>query len=676
MREQSSKIRFLFNAILFLAIVAGLAMPSLGARAIGVVPFDNPDYYYTNLTNAPDGTFYRQAAVSPDGTKILAQKSWNDGSARTEIVLMNTDGSGEIIISTNDSGSGDIYGYMNPFWSDDGTAIGFAEVHNTTANKIMRYDLGGSSSYIYEPESGKDANNADFLGGSKNAIVFWDIISGEADLFTWDGSILTNITNTTGYKEYEPVSNSDGTKIVYWSGETTAEPVNTTHTLTDVAGTWTLDVGFTPIVDTYWSAWTTPAATQIGVTVMSSKDILIYDNTGALVTDLTGPGYSGGAGKWNFFGTMSEGPYGEFVVTSNAWRGATAGRDIIVAAPRSTMYVDDSGSDSNPGTEAAPFATIQKAVAEVADGGTVYVAAGTYTEQVTVNKSIGLFGDGAGSSIIAAPATLPASSNQTSAIVRFDGAGVTSEFTGFTVTGPGPAACGSIAAGILVSGGANAYIHDNTVADVRDSTFSGCQNGIAIQVGRNAWTTTGTATIENNIVTGYQKGGIVVDNAGSSATITGNTVTGAGTTDVTAQNGIQISRGANATLTGNTVSGNSFHLDGNAWDWGAAGVLLYQAGDVSLAGGNSIHDNDQNLYVDSATAFTAGTESIGPSTAPLYYGYEVINLTALNFDLTGVTFSEATNCQIEERTWHGVDDTTYGPVYWMAGNLYVAPPES
>ena len=38
-----------------------------------------------------------------------------------------------------------------------------------------------------------------------------------ADLFTWDGATLTNITNTSDYKEYEPVSNADGTKIVYWS---------------------------------------------------------------------------------------------------------------------------------------------------------------------------------------------------------------------------------------------------------------------------------------------------------------------------------------------------------------------------------------------------------------------------------------------------------------------------
>ncbi len=365
----------------------------------GSPSFNNPNYYYAAVKTAPPGVFYRQAGLSPDGTKLIAQKSYTDGSySRTEIFLMNADGSGETIISAGNSGQGDIYGYMNPFWSDDGSAIGFAEVHNTSANKIVRYVVSSStSSYIYEPSSGKDACNPDFVGSSTTTIVFWDWILADvaADLFIWDGSTLTNITNSVNYSEYEPVSNSDGTVILYWSGETTTEPVNTTHTLT-YSGVWTKDVGFTPIADSYWPFWSTRADNYIGVTVMSTKDVHIYSSTGSFVMDLTGPGYSGGAGQWNFIGFAFEGLNGEIVMTTNAGR-SDAGRDIVFAAPRIKLYVNvTTGNDNFPGTVNAPFATIGKAITESVSSGTINVASGTYAEYITVNKSVTLNGANVG----------------------------------------------------------------------------------------------------------------------------------------------------------------------------------------------------------------------------------------------------------------------------------------
>lgn len=385
--------------------------PLVGAGGVMLMAwatFDNPNYYYAPITNAPSGVYYRQAGLSPDGTKIVAAKTWTEGSiTRREVVLMNADGTNEVVISPGDSGEGDIYQYGNPFWSDDGTAVGFVEVHNDNPNKVVRYDLATSSrTYIYEPTAPDDVANADFLGGSKTAIVFWDYGAGGnvADLFIWDGTTRTNITNTPDYKEYEPVSNADGTKIVYWSGETTAEPVDTTHTLTYSGGTWVKDLGFTPILGSYWSYWTTPEATQIATTMLENYngtiDLYLYDATGAFVADLTGPSYTGGNGQWNFFGGMPQGPNGEFVITSNAGR-TVPGRDIVIAAPRATLYVDDAGSDFNPGTEAAPFATIQKGVNEAISCGTVYVAAGTYNErQILITKAVTVQGAGIDQSII------------------------------------------------------------------------------------------------------------------------------------------------------------------------------------------------------------------------------------------------------------------------------------
>jgi len=55
------------------------------------------------------------------------------------------------------------------------------------------------------------------------------------------------------------------------------------------------------------------------------------------------------------------------------------------------------GSDDNPGTAAAPFATIAKAITELgADGGTIHLASGTYTQRgITLSAPIRVVGDGA-----------------------------------------------------------------------------------------------------------------------------------------------------------------------------------------------------------------------------------------------------------------------------------------
>lgn len=52
-----------------------------------------------------------------------------------------------------------------------------------------------------------------------------------------------------------------------------------------------------------------------------------------------------------------------------------------------TLYVSTSGSDSNNGSETAPFRTISKAASVVVPGSTVYVASGTYSEMISSTRS-------------------------------------------------------------------------------------------------------------------------------------------------------------------------------------------------------------------------------------------------------------------------------------------------
>ncbi|HOU41576.1 MAG TPA: right-handed parallel beta-helix repeat-containing protein, partial [Promineifilum sp.] len=257
----------------------------------------------------------------------------------------------------------------------------------------------------------------------------------------------------------------------------------------------------------------------------------------------------------------------------------------------------------------------QYGVGKAVSGDLLEVFPGTYVEQVTVNKTMTLLGHGPATTFIKAPATLPNTSTQDSIIVKITGAGVQVEMSEFTVTGPGPSGCGSIGYGIFVRDGAYANIHDNKVVDIKDTGLSGCQNGNAIGVGRQLWSTSGTADITDNEISTYQKTGVIVDNTGSSANITGNTITGDGPISYIAENGIQVSRGATAEINGNTITGHSYA----PFTATSTGMLLYQGGTVNTDG-NTVTQNQIGINVidtsgthknNIVTATAAGTGSPG-----------------------------------------------------------------
>ena len=63
---------------------------------------------------------------------------------------------------------------------------------------------------------------------------------------------------------------------------------------------------------------------------------------------------------------------------------------VTEAAQEIEFYVSPSGNDNNPGTEDAPFRTIQRAVDEVAKSiagqATIYIANGTYSETIEIKN--------------------------------------------------------------------------------------------------------------------------------------------------------------------------------------------------------------------------------------------------------------------------------------------------
>jgi len=263
--------------------------------------------------------------------------------------------------------------------------------------------------------------------------------------------------------------------------------------------------------------------------------------------------------------------------------------------PNGGLYAPPGTSCDNPG-----YQTVQAAVTAAAPGDSINVCPGTYTEEVTIpagKDNIRLRSTRAWQAVIKAPAVML---GPTQAIVRVNGArNVT--ILAFTISGPGGGPCNSLRYGVRVDSGGSANILGNHITQIRDNPFSGCQNGVAILVGRQAETTTGSAWIVGNVIDNYQKNGPTVSNTGSHAEIAFNRILGVGPTAVIAQNGIQASAGATADIRHNFVSGHIY----TPQTFASTGILLFQPGGV-LTDHNTLSANDIGVYMlDTAGSVTS-----------------------------------------------------------------------
>jgi parallel beta-helix repeat protein len=211
------------------------------------------------------------------------------------------------------------------------------------------------------------------------------------------------------------------------------------------------------------------------------------------------------------------------------------------------------------------YKTIEYGVSAAVPGDTVLIDPGTYVEQVFIG--------GAGKNNI----TVTAVTSQTAIVqapdpqvmARTNGAIIEVDIAtgvvidGLTLTGQRPAggAIGGVKDGVLVRDNGAATVRNSRITHtVYDSTFNtgavASINGYAVQVGDS--TTGGTATVQNNTLDNYQKGGVWVEGANSSATVTLNTITGVGPTNGLAQFGVKVQSGASAMIDHNQISGDSY----------------------------------------------------------------------------------------------------------------------
>ena len=349
------------------------------------------------------------------------------------------------------------------------------------------------------------------------------------------------------------------------------------------------DVSYTPATET--DVWSQGVGLNSG-----SGTLTIYDGTTAeasiklagsftqndfeLQGD-TGGGTSGGTEVvWNPSATTNSFAAGSTISFENGhWVVddgivTLSGVDQVTIGTQTYLLVDHTGATGG-------YQSIQTAVGAASAGDTVLVAPGTYTEQVTVGS--GLDGltitavNGAGTVTVDAPTTLqetalsPTSGNPIDGIFTVDGvSNVTisniavdglgyGDGAHFAPNQPGTGSEGPSLIGIAYVDATGGAISGDTITntDENDGGF-GAQRNFGIFVVNNTTlagdvptageaSTLNTITISDSTLSGFQKGGIVVEYA--DATISGNTLTGAGDVS-TAQNAIE-----DRELTG-TVSNN------------------------------------------------------------------------------------------------------------------------
>jgi parallel beta-helix repeat protein len=288
-----------------------------------------------------------------------------------------------------------------------------------------------------------------------------------------------------------------------------------------------------------------------------------------------------------------------------------------------TIEVDDNKVECKK----APFTSIQAAVTAAAPGDSIKVCPGTYTEQVRITKdNLKL----ESRNPLAATIKAPPAMTSPKAIVYIDGAtGVT--VRDFVISGPGGGACDSLEYGVLVGGSSSdpstgAEIRHNRITQIRDNPFGGCQNGNAVQVGRQALSLVGSADVVDNTIDAYQKTGVVVDGTGTSARVRDNTITGVGPTATIAQNGVQVSRSAVGDVEHNTISDNVFTPQTVA----STGVLVtVQADPGTEISHNTILRNDEGVYLD---AQDGGTVSHNESSDNTFDGFGVVDATNMEVE--------------------------------------------
>ena len=232
-----------------------------------------------------------------------------------------------------------------------------------------------------------------------------------------------------------------------------------------------------------------------------------------------------------------EGAYTLAVTATNAAGSASDVHSVDVTA----WYVDavdgDDGNDCQTPTSACE--TIQAALDRAPSGALVNVAAGTYSESVSIAQAVGLVGAGAGETVLTAGSGAVVSTDDgrgTQAEIRLEGMTIEEGAAGGIINRENLLVMGSV---IQNNGGYG--IHNYGAIDVRGSTIRGntASSGAAL-MNRG-----GVATLEGVTVSGNASDSSTIHTQEGATSLTNVTVSGNDTGDGT---GTAVAAGPDATV--------------------------------------------------------------------------------------------------------------------------------
>lgn len=248
----------------------------------------NPDgSNQTNLTNSltPDDI---DPDWSPDGTKI-AFSSTIDGPLPPhgtfgDIYVMDADGSNRIRLTNDPAGD------VSPFWSPDGTKIGFTRAIDNDF-EVWVMDADGSNQINLTNHPARDGIVGACWSPDGGKIAFTtDRDNGDGEIYVMDanGSNPINLTNRPG-GDGNPDWSPDGTKIVF--GNFTQGPQDSDIYVMDANGANQVRLTHPSPDHDDWPAWS-PDGTKIAFTRLllggtGNREIFVMDANGSNQINLT-----------------------------------------------------------------------------------------------------------------------------------------------------------------------------------------------------------------------------------------------------------------------------------------------------------------------------------------------------------------------------------------------------